>query len=359
MHIAYYITGHGYGHAVRSAAIINELSPATEITVCTAVPEAFFLEELRRPCAYRSTQFDCGCLQYDSVSVDIQKTLRFYRQLATANRSLLGDEVAWCHDAAIDGIAADITPFALDVAAAAALPSVAVTNFTWFDIYQEYLSVVPEFKPYLDEMAAQYQKANRLLALSPALTMPYFSNQKQVPVVGRRGNNQRGAVADYYGIDPKKRVALIYIGDFGMERGAWERLETFSDWEFIGLHPIAGASKNYHLIKKGRFPYEDLVASVDAVVSKLGYGVVSECFINGTPLLYLPRQQFAEYPVLERAVKAWGGGVLVSAEEFYQLHWEDGLRRLSAMRPVHPMSTNGAQVCARSIEQLLSTGGYD
>lgn len=356
MHIAYYITGHGYGHAVRSTAIINVLSPSTEVTVCTAVPETFFKEELKRSWNYRPIEFDCGCLQSDSVSVDIQKTLNYYSQLADANRALLGSEVAWCKGARIDGIVADCTPFAFDVAVAAAQPSVAVTNFTWFDIYREYLSVVPEFKPYLDEIAAQYQRADGLLALSPALKMRYFNNQKQLPVVGRRGNNQRGAVVDFYGIDPNKKVALIYIGNFGMERGAWERLEMFSDWEFIGLHPIAGEPKNYYLVEKGRFPYEDLVASVDAVVSKLGYGVVSECFINGIPLLYLPRQHFAEYPVLERAVKEWGGGVLLSAEEFYQLRWEDGLRRSGAMGSLQPITTNGAEACARSIEQLFTAG---
>ncbi len=43
--------------------------------------------------------------------------------------------------------------------------------------------------------------------------------------------------------------------------------------------------------------YPDLVAAADVVVSKPGYGIVSECIANGTPLLYTSRGRFVEYDV--------------------------------------------------------------
>src|SRR5262249_49209701 len=46
--------------------------------------------------------------------------------------------------------------------------------------------------------------------------------------------------------------------------------------------------------------YEDLVAAADVVVSKPGYGIVSECVANHTPLLYTSRGRFAEYDVMLR-----------------------------------------------------------
>ena len=46
--------------------------------------------------------------------------------------------------------------------------------------------------------------------------------------------------------------------------------------------------------------YEDLVAAVDVVVTKPGYGIISECVANDTALLYTSRGDFVEYDVLVR-----------------------------------------------------------
>ena len=38
----------------------------------------------------------------------------------------------------------------------------------------------------------------------------------------------------------------------------------------------------------------DLIAAVDVVMGKIGYGFVSECIANGTPLIYVPRSDWPE-----------------------------------------------------------------
>ena len=138
MHIAYYITGHGYGHAIRSSTIVNALPLSVRVTFKTSVPVAFFQDELHRPFDYCRAVFDCGCLQTDSVSVDIPATLNAYKAIAENNRRSLDAEVGWCGRHGVDGIVSDITPFAFEVARSAGIPSIAVTNFTWFDVYREY-----------------------------------------------------------------------------------------------------------------------------------------------------------------------------------------------------------------------------
>ena len=44
------------------------------------------------------------------------------------------------------------------------------------------------------------------------------------------------------------------------------------------------------------YRYEDLVRAVDVVVTKPGYGIISECIANDTALLYTSRGDFREYP---------------------------------------------------------------
>lgn len=78
--------------------------------------------------------------------------------------------------------------------------------------------------------------------------------------------------------------------------------------------------------------------------------MVSECMINATALIYLPRSRFVEYPVLEDAVKKWGGGVALSEEEFTAINWRAALSRAVTIVNFEPPVSDGAQQCAQAIE---------
>ena len=121
--ILYYITGHGYGHAVRSNQVIRSLKkarPDADIQVRTTAPKWLF-----------------------------PKTVRYSRR-------------------AID--------VGIEIAARASVPSVAIANFTWDGIYSAYLKEHPEFEPLIDEMKQWYAKATL------ALTLPYPCDMNVFPL---------------------------------------------------------------------------------------------------------------------------------------------------------------------------------
>ena len=70
--------------------------------------------------------------------------------------------------------------------------------------------------------------------------------------------------------------------------------------------------RGYHVLLPGMidesamydrgYRYEDLVRAVDVVVTKPGYGIISECLANDTALLYTSRGDFREYQVLVDAM---------------------------------------------------------
>ena len=72
------------------------------------------------------------------------------------------------------------------------------------------------------------------------------------------------------------------------------------------------AMRGYHVLLPGMidetamydrgYRYEDLVRAVDVVVTKPGYGIISECIANDTALLYTSRGDFREYQVLVDAM---------------------------------------------------------
>lgn len=353
MHIAYFITSHGYGHGVRATAIANCFSADIQITFRTLLPERFFSEELNRQYSILEAHYDCGCLQSDGVTVDIGATLDCYRKIAHKNRENLQKEINWCTAQKVDLIVSDITPFAFEIAKYSNIPSVAVTNFTWYDIYAQYLGSSPSFKPYLEEILKQYSYANLLIALQPSMDMNFFHKKTEVPVTGRIGRKRNDDIMSYYGIDRNKKLGLIYTGDFGMSYANWQKLDSFSNWEFLGLYQLPTSPSNFHFMDQKIFPYQDLVSSVDCVISKIGYGVVSECFLNGTPLIYLPRKHFAEYPVLEKAVQKWGMGYCLSQEQYYSLQWNDALNNVAQKGKCPSINFSGAPVAAELIQSLI------
>ncbi len=353
MKLAYYITSHGYGHAVRSCVICNCLSPETQLVVRTLLPQAFFKQELTRPFIYAPRAFDCGCVQPDGVTVDVERTIAAYKKIAEDNTAALAGEAQWLVDNRIDGIVSDIAPFAFEAARRAGVASVAASNFTWYDIYKEYCEVVPDFFPYLEKIKTQYGMADLLLELERTIPIDYFKSRKRVGLVGRVGRVVREKIIAAFGIVPGKRLGLIYTGTFGMDSMAWQKLEHFREWEFFGIYPLPGNPANYHRFSKDEFRYQDLIASVDVMVAKVGYGVYAECLLNAAPLIYLPREGFAEYPALDAAIREWGHGYCLSREEYYGLKWEEALdAAVSKQRPL-PVQSNGATECAKAIEEIV------
>jgi L-arabinokinase len=352
MNIAYYITSHGYGHGVRTCSICNKLPLNSRLILKTLLPEEFFRKEIMRPFEYVPDAFDCGCIQTDGVTVDIQRTINAYSAISEVNATLLDKEVLWCKANAIDVVIADIVPFAFDVAARAHIPSVAITNFSWYDIYAGYIAANPDFTPVLTTIQQQYSRATTLLALEPALPMPYFKHRIDIPPVGRIGNSIREYLCNSLGIDSKKHIGLIYTGTYGMDTMPWKNLERFSDWHFLGVYPLPGAPDNFTLLSEKMFRYHDVIASADVMISKIGYGVYSECLLNGLPLLYVPREDFAEYPVLEAGINRWGHGIGLSKTDFYALKWDDALAALVNTTKPERITSDGAQLCADAIMRL-------
>ncbi len=352
MHILYYVSSHGYGHGVRSCAICNFFSDTVTLTVRTMLPGQFFKEELAIPFNYTQGVFDCGCIQSDSITVNIRDTLQTYMKIADKNKTLLDREVAWCREHKVSGIVTDIAPFPCAVAKEAGIPSVAVSNFSWYDIYKPYLSEMPEFEPYLVQIKEQYQMTDLLLSLLPSNAMNCFNRREDIPVVGTKGTNRKKEIKAHYGIEPSKKIGLVYTGNFGMDTIPWKDLEKFSEWEFLGDYPLPGSPANFHLFDKVDFPFQDFLASVDVMIAKIGYGVYSGCLCNGIPLLYVPRDNFAEHPVLESAVREWGHGYSVSPGDFYALKWGRILQEIIQKETPVQIHSNGAQQCARAIESL-------
>ena len=105
------------------------------------------------------------------------------------------------------------------------------------------------------------------------------------------------------------------------------------------------------------FRYEDLVAAVDVVVTKPGYGIIAECIAAGTAMLYTSRGDFREYDLLVREMPRYLRCRFISQDDLFAGRWRDALEALVAQpRRRRRSTTDGAEVAARTIVADLRLG---
>ena len=354
MALCYYITGHGFGHAIRTVQVLKALPPNLPLILKTTAPERLFREELAgREFDYISAEYDCGCLQSDSVTVLRRETLTRYGEIAERNAAHLPDEIAFLKERGVRCVASDVPSFPLYAAKQTGIPGIAVANFTWHDIYAEYVQI-PEDAALLAQMASEYAAAT--VALVTPLNVPtvgdVFPNVNRVPLVARKGSSVGEALKAALDIPADKHLALLYLGGWGLDID-WPALEQWRDWVFLLDRPLPQALSNVRFFDSNLWHYADVAASVEAVVSKAGYGTLTECIANSVPLIYLPRHGFVEHEALVRGMMPWGGGVEIAEEDFFAGDWGQALDAALAARPdpnVYP--TNGAKMIADKLEEF-------
>ncbi len=341
MRFAFFLSGHGFGHAVRESAVIEALPPGSEIDIYTSIPESFFRDEVHRPVRVIPCEIDCGCLQNDTVEVDVEATLARYLEIDSLRAEHIARYAPMLRAAGTDLVIGDAPPLAFPIAKAAGVRAWSLCNFTWLDIYAEYVAKHPRYLAMFERMRADYALAERHIRFHPAMTGQADWSVESVGMVGRPGQTRRADFARRFGLDPEKKWALIYVGSFGLEGVDWHRLARHADWEFMGLYPLAGASANYKYLKKDlSFRYADLNASCDLVLGKLGYGLVVECLTQGKPVLFLGRKDFAEFALLKSVLMERDQGLEIPLERFRQVDFGPELEALAAPRR-EPMQASG------------------
>lgn len=350
--IAYYITAHGYGHAVRSSYLINELGRECYITILTDIPRSFFEEELVVPFNYRAAVFDCGCVQKDAVTLDADATEQEYYNRSMENERLLPQEVEWIQKNDIELIISDMVPFAGYLGHKAQIPAVSVSNFWWDDIYRSFPE--SEGKQWLvHRVEGEMSYFSHHVILNPPMRH-WNSNSNTLTGVNllREARDRRDELHEHLNIAASKKVALLYTGNYGMAKVDWKKLENFTEWHFIGLYTLDPKPSNFSVITKELYSMQEFTASVDLVISKLGYGTVMESLATGTPILYTPREGFAEYPVLEQYLLRYGHCQKINEESFNRVEWEFALEKLAKMGKRHIRLSSDTTVIANWIQSI-------
>ena len=381
--VYFYISGHGFGHAVRQIEIINALLATApgrlDIHVRTGAPAWLFERTLRGPVRLEPGEVDTGAVQIDSLHLDeratVTRALDFY---ATAAARVDAEAARLrAHRARL--VVADAPPLACAAAARAGIPAIVCSNFTWDWIYAAYGSAAdlpPDGgsdgaagRSEHDE-AAHPDPARHLVTLTAAMygtaesgwRLPMYggfetvSNLRDLPFVARHARPDRTPtqLRTALGLPLDRPLALASFGRYGVRELPLERLDCRDSWGIV-LTGVTGPQPPWvHCVRDETLyaeglRYEDLVRAVDVVVTKPGYGIISDCVANSTAIAYTSRGRFAEYDVLVREMPRYLRCAYMDAEEFRLGVWRRGLDAAVAAPAVAAPRTDGADVAAGMI----------
>ncbi len=358
--ILYYITGHGFGHAVRSAQVIRALTsaaPDLKVHVRTPAPAWLFGDGFNAP-AYSARALDVGIVQPNSLEFNLSLTLQACLDLRKRIPSLIEEEVALIKGHGIDLVIGDIPPLCFEIAARANLPSMAISNFTWDVIYTAYADARPKFAPLIDEMKIFYQKASLALTLPYPCDMSVFPAREAIPWITRASSLTRAAARAAFGLPASATIVLLSFGGLGLNSLPWGKLQALGDFYFVATGREENCRPNLLLLPDPQPRYQDLVRAADVVVTKPGYGIVADAISHQVPILYTDRGEFPEYPRLVEALNECATAEYIPQSELLAGRLGPYLERLLSQKPHWPrVATNGADVAAQKILEALRARG--
>jgi L-arabinokinase len=355
--IAYYITPHGLGHAVRSLEIIHHLQALAvdlEVVLVSTLPEQFVLQNLGRPLPIRRRQLDIGLVQQDSLRFDLEATRLTLESLYRDRDRLLSEEHQFLNTNQIAAVVCDI-PFIPFVAAASlGIPAVGISNFTWDWIYQAYARQDSRWTPLVNWIRDCYRECPLFLQLPMHGDCSSCPEIKDVPLVSRRAGRTREATRQILGLSANQRVYLVSFAALELEREAQERIQEMMNTVFLYKSPLSFRFRNGLCLDSFALSYADVVGAVDGVITKPGYGIVADCRTQGTPIVYADRGFFPEYDILVQEMKMHLNVAYLSASDLYAGRWQSAIEQLEKQaRKVPELPSNGAEICAQEILSLL------
>lgn len=361
--IAFYISGHGFGHASRVIETMNAVAaarPDAELVVRTSAARWLFDLSVRGRFEFHDVACDTGVIQTDSLHLDIPASIREASAFMSAIEPRADAEAAFLRARGVTLVVGDLPPLAFEAAARAGLPSIATGNFTWDWIYAGYAEAIAGAPGLVPAIRRAYRRASLTLRLPMwGGFEDWASPTIDIPFVARHSARDARAVRQAIGVPDGRRMVLASFGGLGVDGLALAPLAALHLCTVVttghALGVSEGVPREVVLLEDrdvyGRgLRYEDLVRAADVVVTKPGYGIIAECLANGTAILYTSRGHFAEYDVLVDAMPRFLRSRFIGHDDLFAGRWQPYLDALLAQPapPEHP-PTDGAQVAARHI----------
>ncbi|MBO9130018.1 glycosyltransferase [Bacillus sp. 165] len=327
--IAYYISDYGYGHASRSIALIRELLKRDEdvqIIICHSFALSFLqdsLKEYNSSIIYHKVKTDVGyVLKQHSLEVDTAALEKKCREYLDYLPFVAKEEAVFLEAHHVQLIVSDITPLAFEIGEILGVPSIGVSNFTWYTAYQGLVS-----EGVLSQLYDSYRKMTMFYALAGS-SEPSWGEVHKFGFFSRTADSAEVKRIQTT-LNPLGNKKLVFM-PIGMKID----IGDLSDWDFWnqeGCVFIVSSNMDVSHPNVVKIPFDytesqNYAAASDVMISKAGWGTVSEAVTNTKPLIVINRNVQEDQNTIEY-LQENGLCKVVEWEEFHLLDIESVIRQ--------------------------------
>ncbi|HEY7534066.1 MAG TPA: hypothetical protein VH681_14945 [Nitrospiraceae bacterium] len=349
------ISGHGYGHAAQMVPILNALEkriPDLQVILRTTVPSAFFQDRLTVRWDHQAVQQDVGCIQDGPLAIDIAATWAEHHRFHASWPERLAEEVAALRRVRPNLLLANTAYLPLAAATRVGVQPIAIASLTWDEILSRLHSLLdPDQQTLVSEIRKAYASADLALRIAPGLPMPAFSEIQDIGPIASPSPSQRDALRTMLGLEPHEKLVLVGFGGIPLRRLPWNEMQSMQTFRFIVDGHVESLYSRVISLTDVPLRFSTVLASVDLVMTKPGYGTITECVANGTPVIYVRRYNFADEQPLVTYLLRYGRGVELNREDFQRGAWLHALEEALALpAPADPPpALTGAEQAAQCL----------
>lgn len=356
--IILYLSDHGFGHAARNIPIMKELlavDQAVNIIVKTGIAQGEFIEsnflgESRLSVIKES--MDVGLvLKPMSFELDVPALEERVKQSIESWKQRIEREVQFLTHQQPDLIVSDIVPWVFQAAKQVKIKSVLMSNFTWVEIYDEYLN--PELvKSYQD----CYDLADEVFIyeLSGSKMKERFVKYEEVSLCAR--DFDLSAVAE---IQSQYNQPLVLVS-VGRSVDLAEEIDVSNEpYHFIVTEGIQLVGENVTYLAKETPNTHDYLCASEFVVTKAGFGTVAEALLAKKKIAVIERDSIAE----DRATVEWlvSRGLALPSQYEKGLHLSQLLKDLEQWTPHYEtvnLSNDANKIANRLLLLMKQSAGH-
>jgi hypothetical protein len=357
VHLAYFISPHGFGHAARAAAVmaaVYQIAPGVCFEIFTTVPSWFFSVSLAGPYVYHPCVTDVGLVQRTPLEEDLSETMAQLSSFLPFREEALAGLCEAVGALNCGLVICDISPLGIAVARLLGIPSLLVENFTWDWIYERYAAREPRMKVFGDYLRAVFEGATCRIQTEP-VCVPARADLV-TPPISRAFRMAPEEVRRQFGVGPNGKMVTVTMGGVAEEMEGLGGVKGAGNVLFVapGGSRVARRTENTILLpREGGFFHPDLIRASDGVVGKIGYSTLAEVYHAGVPFGYIARAAFRESEVLATFVRKEMKGVEIQDRSFRDGSWAARIPDLLDLPRVVREGPTGSAAAARFIVDLI------
>jgi hypothetical protein len=287
------ITAHGFGHLSQTAPILAALRAlgGVQYVVRSGLGTELLRQRLGQDIIHVPTDLEFGLVMKSPFQVDRVATMERYKALLDR----FDEHVASIHEILVsercDAVLSNVGFLAVAAGVKAGLPTFACSSLNWGDLFSWYCGSFEGAEGIKARIDETYRSATAVYRLVPGLPMTSIPTIQIDRPIARVGRSRRAELAAALKVSDGTKLILLAFGGmiptepppFLRERDGLAVIGPRA-WESVGSVPADNVT----------FGFGDLIASVDLVVTKPGYGIVAELGCSGTPSIFVSRNDWPE-----------------------------------------------------------------